>query len=691
VLLAALAAAGVAATLAGLGYCAFEVGRALLDGDSGTAAKWGTMAFFAGAPFLVACAARAVAPAGFDRRRLGRSLPVAAVIAGAVLVQGLLAARSYFAGDDWLHIAIAHDTIAGSGLFGGPHGLNLGYLSREVFVHYAPGHRVGYWLLEELAPVSWSGALGAMLALLAGSLVLFHLICVRLFGRRRSNLVLVVLFGTSIVLVPSFLWFADGMHKLPSTFLSLLAIHAYLRHRQDRAPWALALSVAAFSLGLLFYIKVLFVPLYLVLIRVLFLDERPRRALRSLAGRAERWTFLAFAPSVAIYAWNYLQNYAPDKAPRPSLDLFGTYLWTVWFKGVTPTFAGVEAGADAHGAAWIVAVMVQGLLAVVIGFSIWRKRSAWRAWTFWGVVFVANATLVGLGRLGQYGLHKVASELRYDTEMAWLLPLALAFAFHPGDVADGRAGPDAVRRPWPAAVPPRRLGLGLAVAALGGYLAVAISTGAGLSHDWRARQSDPGKVFVGHLRADAAALSRGGRTPVAIDDRLPDYIIAGSGAPWNRLERLVPAIVPSLRIAVAAAHPLQVRDDGHVRPARLQPLTSGPVAIAGTGTLRLLRGSRSGGGRAPCLTADGHGGEVAFGTRRLYSGQSLYAQLAYRVDRPSRRPAVVVSAVPGHDGVVPLDARAGTEVVNLGRPLRLVLPSGTSVCARSISAGWLGP
>jgi hypothetical protein len=52
---------------------------------------------------------------------------------------------------------------------------------------------------------------------------------------------------------------------------------------------------------------------------------------------------------------------------------------------------------------------------------------------------------------------------------------------------------------------------------------------------------------------------------------------------------------------------------------------------------------------------------------------------------------VIVSAVRGHDGLVPLRAPRGAAVVNLGRPLRFLLPRGAEVCARSIAAGWLGP
>src|SRR3954467_483185 len=130
---------------------------------------------------------------------------------------------------------------------------------------------------------------------MAGSIFLLHRILEKLYGERRSNLVLLLLFGTSILLVTSFLWFADGLHKLPSTFLSLLAIDAYLTFWRTRSRAALAVAVAAVSLGSLFYVKTLLVPLYLVLIRLLFLDARPGRFVRTLW--AERYTWLAFVPT----------------------------------------------------------------------------------------------------------------------------------------------------------------------------------------------------------------------------------------------------------------------------------------------------------------------------------------------------------------------------------------------------------
>src|SRR3954468_14255559 len=308
------------------GHALIEAGSALAGGRSDDAARWFTLGFFAGAPLMVAYAAL--------NARLRRPSPAVLLVALiAIALQGALAAKSYFTGDDWIHIVRASDLVSSGGF------PDADYLGHVVFIHYAPGLRFGYWALERFAPLEWAAGLGALLVLMAGAIFLLHRILEKLYGERRSNLVLLLLFGTSILLVTSFLWFADGLHKLPSTFLSLLAVDTYLVYWRTRSKLALAVSVAAVSLGSLFYVKALLVPLYLVLIRVLFLEERPRRALRVLWE--ERWTWLAFVPTTAIYLWNYQANYAQNRGPSPSLHLLGDYLWLNWLKGVTPALAGV--------------------------------------------------------------------------------------------------------------------------------------------------------------------------------------------------------------------------------------------------------------------------------------------------------------------------------------------------------------
>src|SRR3954471_24511292 len=234
---ALFAALGFGAAALIVAWVAVRVTGRLLDGAGRGAARWATLSFAAAVPFGLGYAA-------LDARRvrLASAVAPAAVIAGAAALQGALGAGSYFVTDDWLHIVIAHDAITGGGL-------DMHYLQQVVFIHYAPGHRLAYYLLGELAPLNWGAALAVMLGLFAGSLAVFHRICTRLFGNRPANLVLLGLFGTSVLLVPSFLWFADGVHKFPSILASLIAIDSYLAYREEGKKRALLLCVAMVSVG----------------------------------------------------------------------------------------------------------------------------------------------------------------------------------------------------------------------------------------------------------------------------------------------------------------------------------------------------------------------------------------------------------------------------------------------------------
>ncbi|HVI16737.1 MAG TPA: hypothetical protein VM712_00065, partial [Gaiellales bacterium] len=605
----------------------------------------------------------------------------AAVIALAVAMQGALGAGSYFVTDDWLQVAIAHDAVTGSGL-------DLHYLGRIVYIHYVPGHRFAYWLLDELSPLDWNAALVVMLALFAASLAIFNRICVRLFGPRPSNLVLLGLFGTSVLLVPSFLWLADGVHKFPSMLLCLLAIDAYLAYRLDGKRLALVVAVAAVSLASLFYVKALLVPLYLLLIRLLFLERRPERWWQAI--KDERWTWLAFVPMFAIYLVNYFVNYSSGQAPAPSLHLLGKYLWIAWFRGVTPAFAGVHVAVDAKSQELAMAFAAQALLIALIAFTLWRKRSAWRAWAFWAVAFVANAIVIALGRLGSLGLKQVGSQLRYDTEMTWLLPLALGFALFPGEVAGRPVAGKALRRlRWPS----QRTRVALVALAACAYLAAAIDTGRDTATQWKTLASAQPKAYATNMQRDAARIARAGGRLETLDDQTPAYLIAPTHKPWNRLERLVPAIAPQLHVVPADPHPLQIRQDGEVIPIALQSLADGTDAITGAGRVTLTGGHRARRGRMPCARAAGpRPALLSFATEKLLRGESLFARVDYEVVRRSARPALVTAnSYRGRAQPFPLDRPHGTAYLNLGHRLQAALPPGAEVCLRSSGVGWIAP
>jgi hypothetical protein len=648
---ACFAALGFGAAALVLVYVAVRVTGRLVEGDGHGAARWATLSFGAALPFAFGYGALEV-----RRVRVAALAAPAAVIAGALILQGALGAGSYFVTDDWLHIAVAQDALTGSGI-------DVHYLGRVVFIHYAPGHRLAYYLLAKLAPLDWSAALGAMLVLFAASLAMFHRICNRLFGRRPANLVLLGLFGTSVLLVPSFLWFADALHKFPSILASLIAIDAFLSYRLEGKRRGLLLCVAMVSLGSLFYMKVLLVPLYLFLIGALFLRRVPHRV------------WLAFVPSYVVYGVNYFVNYSDTGSAPPSLHLLGKYLWTAWFRGVTPAFAGVNVGVDATGVEVLYAVGAQLLLVAVIAVTIRRNPAAWRAWVFWGVAFAANATVVGLGRLGSLGFKQVGSQLRYDTEMTWLLPLALGFALF---VTCGRSLRP-LRLPRPRVV----YAAGTLVACA--YLAATIDTGIDNARDWRFKASNQAKMFVANMQHDAA------RHPGAtvLDDQTPAFLIAPPHKPWNRVERLLPAITGKVRVVPGGLRPLEVHTDGRLTPIQIQAVSSGPTALTGAGAVARAGGVETREHGRRCVAGPA---TLSFTTERDLKGESLFGRVVYDVERRTARPAVLTGdSYRARPELLPLDRPRGAVFLDLGHLLRVALPAGAKVCLRGSEVGWLTP
>jgi hypothetical protein len=260
---------------------------------------------------------------------------------------------------------------------------------------------------------------------------------------------------------------------------------------------------------------VLLVPLYLVLIDGLLLRRRPT------------WALLAFLVPIAIYVWNYEAGYAALAGGRPPLALVAHYVWTAWYRGVAPALTGVYVGLDERTLAIAVAILVQ-LVVVAVA---WRTRAAWHAWAFALIVFVVNAAMIGFGRLESFGFERVAWDPRYNTELAWLLPLALAAA---------------LRRP------PRRTVVAI-------YVVLAAVTGTLMSLWWQHSQSATATRYVHDLP----------RGVELIDQPVPPFLVAAVDYPWDRLSRLAPAA--GLHVVQASEHPLIVEGDGTARPARLYP------------------------------------------------------------------------------------------------------------------------
>jgi hypothetical protein len=195
----------------------------------------------------------------------------------------------------------------------------------------------------------------------------------------------------------------------------------------------------------------------------------------------------------------------------PALDDVPDYLWHAWIDGFAPAVFGVRVPLFNQTTAHHLAVLgAQVAIVAAVAISVARRRSAWRAWAFLSLAFLLNALLV-LPRLQTFG-PGIAFDTRYYTETAYLVPLAVAFAFAVPERHAGRQ----LRRPRPAV----SAAVGVALAAYIGLVAwgdtqaVDASTGrevrpwvdrvrAGLA---RAERTDPHPALLRRARS-----RRGGR------------------------------------------------------------------------------------------------------------------------------------------------------------------------------------
>lgn len=447
---------------------------------------------------------------------------LAIVVAQVGLVYA--AARgSFFTWDDYPNFVHALDE-----------GLSLRYLTRATTTleHFTPGHRFGDWLLQTVAPLNFTVALGFLLACLAASTVLLWRVLDRLSGGAWWVLVPTATFGASVVTLTAAQWWAAGLHSLPATALSLLAILSWLRSSDDRARFALAVTVLAITLAALFYVKALLVPLYLVLLR------RPRRW--------QEWALLALP--VALYLAAHVGFGYARARPLPPLSEVGTLLYLGWLRGLVPSLVNVRAMGE--GTPWAHptgVVLAQAGFWALVAVSVWRDRRAWRGWAFLAVAFVANMAVHGWFRLSQVSADLLAYEHRYYVELAYLVPIAVVLAFP---------------RARPA---PSRPAVALAVAAVALHVVLFAGAAAESAASWSGYRARP---WMTNAVADVRRLQALGVQPVVLDALVAEAVAPAWMAPYSCASQAFRTFAPDLRFSGEGPR-FALAADGRLEPAAI--------------------------------------------------------------------------------------------------------------------------
>jgi len=495
------------------------------------------------------------------RRRAARPVMIAVVVALPGIALWTLAARSYFAYEDFWGFVVTKRE-----------GLTFHLLLLPAFQHFIPGCHVITWIVVRFFPMQFGPALAIVMLFYFGAVLVFQAILDILFGRRWATLAVTFLFATSLFWAESVDWFGCGIQRPPATFFTLLALYFYLRFAySDRARW-LVLSNVAYCAALAFFIQPILLPFFLVALRLLVLGNKSDchilTALRILWREVRVWH--GYAIVSLLYLFEYYRHYYYSSGPRPKVVNVLDFLQLAWVRTLIPGLLGFRPVQTLSEIGLSKVLLANAIFVLLVVASFRYRPSAWRGWAFGVGFFLFVILLSGGQRVGEFGIG-VAYSQRYFLDPSWILLLGGALALLPYRQAYGTRSEPKPRRPLPPAAPL----VAIVVVALIAHAALAWKSANEVLDAW---QGTANKVYFNHLTADLDTLKRRGQVLNLADVAVPEGIVGSWITPYNYASNVL-ATMPRPLVFDDFSKPLWVPDDtGHLHRAGFQKAAGGPVA-----------------------------------------------------------------------------------------------------------------
>lgn len=627
-------------------------------------------------------AARQDAPAGSARQRVTPALVVVIAALAQTAVAGYLVSRANFFADDFIDLGQARSS-----------GMSWSYLSLSVFGHFVPLYRLSDWLIVRAAPFNYSVIRFIQcVCFLAGVLLLYRLLRL-LFGTGWLVAVLAVLAGSSVLLTPSLLWWANSLHVMTTIPLSILTLDSFFRFELTKRRRWMVLACASYTVGLGFFDAVMLVLVELILLELLYRVPRPTpsRLMRHFADRWGRWTCL-LVPTALDLAWrisHWSEYYIPSK---PTISELLRYLGTAWAFGFVPgAIGGSYPGVITSGA--LAVALGQTVFVVVVVVSLLRRPSAWRAWVFFVVSMLVNLAVTAWARVGLFGPN-LGLDYRYLSYGPYLLALTIGLAFAPAAIDGTTRITRRLRKELSR--PGRLVTVLVVVAAMAGYL-----FGDGLSIQWWANDTGPlaSATYFANFHASYVAAMKRHPDAFLYDSIIPANIQPPAFFPFNTYVMTLGAMYPTLKFDQARGTGYLLGPIGAVVQARFDPAATGKVE-ASTATLlgAVLDPSPKG---EVCFTSHSPEGSATFPLSTFLRANAWFLRLAYAAPRNEKVSLVMNDRTtsfiaPIGDEPVSLDGGAGHSVlVALNgyamSSVSLGLKTGASMCVSTVEIGTPNP
>ena len=278
------------------------------------------------------------------------------------------------------------------------------YLRGTLFQHFSPVSRLADYVLAHWFHSSIAAAHIIELVLLAASVLAFSWAIAELVGHHWWRHLLTLAFAESLVLVHLLGWWTATANILPATIFGLLTIAAFLRYRRLGNRRWIVVSLLSYALSLCSHESSWLVVGYLILFDVLVLAPggRFREALVRLWREA--WIWLGYGLlTVARHDQLLLLLLRSAEAKADDFGELVRYIGIQFSQAFAPSAIGLRPLTTG----WTntaALVFDSFVFAVIVIVSIYRRPSAWRVWTVFGIGFLANSIMIGANRVGYFGV-----------------------------------------------------------------------------------------------------------------------------------------------------------------------------------------------------------------------------------------------------------------------------------------------
>jgi len=476
---------------------------------------------------------------------------VALQIFAQAIVLYVLVHGGFFYGDDFINLRLAQIEPLG------PH-----YLLTSNFQHLEPGVRFEYWLVAHVIGLHYEIVSG-MLVVLIGLLTWVVYRTLRLlFQPSVWMLALTLMLGLWVGWLGAATWLASAFEVVPSALACTITVYAFCRRLESGGDLWIAISAAAFAMGLAFYEGTMVILPSLVLITAaLAVDRRSTSSWRALARRAVA-PFLWYVTAATAFIAVFLSRVAVPVGKLPSLIDLVDFVWNSWSRAFVPSLFGgpvqwAWTGPRGVGAAplwWVLTSEVLLLVALAVSLERTRGRAAF-GWALVILPYVLLIGLVGWARFHEYGL-TLGQDYQYQVDV--LVPATVGFGF----ITMGRRGRPALR--WTGRVPVRLVSAGLVAAYLYSLALSSIPAG----NRWSA---SPTRPYLNNLRLSVTELGKSapGRWSL-YDTAIPLVLVFAAAWPFNSVASFAQLFSLRAPIDVSGTDVYVVDAAGKAVPARFQ-------------------------------------------------------------------------------------------------------------------------